>query len=286
MEKRQKCSNEEHKDAIIYCQQCKIFMCNKCLNNHKELFKKNHELNNLEKNNDLFIELCKKPDHEKKMEFFCKGHNELCCVCCISKLDNKGYGQHKDCDICQIESIKEEKKNKNLQDLTNSLNNNIDELKLMFEKINKKKEELKLYVQKIFTKLRTALNEREDELLLAIDNKFNDNFCKENIIEESIKLPNKIKKNLEKEKISENDWNDANKLSSLINYCINIEMDIKSINDLNDNIKNSQKFNDNEIKFTPENESIDKFIQSIKSFGDIAITQLKKEEKPLEEEDE
>ena len=73
------------------------------------------------------------------MEFFCKGHNELCCVCCISKLDNKGYGQHKDCDICQIESIKEEKKNKNLQDLTNSLNNNIDELKLMFEKINKKK---------------------------------------------------------------------------------------------------------------------------------------------------
>ena len=81
------------------------------------------------------------------------------------------------------------------------------------------------------------MNEREDELLLAIDNKFNDNFGKENIIEESIKLPNKIKKNLEKEKISENDWNDANKLSSLINYCINIEMDIKSINDLNDNIK-------------------------------------------------
>ena len=155
----------------------------------------------------------------------------------------------------------------------------------MFEKINKKKEELKLYVQKIFTKLRTALNEREDELLLIIDKKFNDNFCKENIIEESIELPNKIKKNLEKEKISENDWNDANKLSSLINYCINIEMDIKNINDLNDNIKNSQKFNDNEIKFTPENEYIDKFIQSIKSFGDIAITQLKKEEKPLEEED-
>ena len=57
-------------------------------------------------------------------------------------------------------------------------------------------------------------------------------------------------------------------------------MDIKSINDLNDNIKNSQKFNDNEINFTPENESIDKFIQSIKSFGDIAITQLKKKEIP------
>ena len=139
-----------------------------------------------------------------------------------------------------------------------------------------------LYVQKIFTKLRTALNEREDELLLAIDNKFNDNFCKENIIEESIKLPNKIQKNLEKGKISENDWNDVNKLSSLINQCISIEMDIKSINSLNDNIKNSQKFCDYEIKFTPENESIDKFIQSIKSFGDIIIIQLKKEVKKEE----
>ena len=63
-------------------------------------------------------------------------------------------------------------------------------------------------------------------------------------------------------------------------------MDIKSINDLNDNIKNSQKFNDNEINFTPENESIDKFIQSIKSFGDIAITQLKKQEiAPEDDED-
>ena len=62
-------------------------------------------------------------------------------------------------------------------------------------------------------------------------------------------------------------------------------MDIKNINDLNDNIKNCQKFNHYEIKFTPENESIDKFIQSIKSFGDIAITQLKKKEIPPEDDE-
>ena len=219
-----------------------------------------------------------------------KNHNELCCGLCISKLEDKGYGQHKDCDICSIENIKEEKKNKlnenieNLQDLTNSLINNIDELKLMFEKINKNKEELKSYVQNIFNKLRNALNERENELLLTIDNKFNDNFCKENIIEETVKLPIKIKKNLEKGEIPENDWNDANKLSSLINYCINIEMDIKNINDLKDSVSKCQKFNDYEIKFTPENESIDKLIQSIKSFGDIELNEgIEEEKQPIED---
>ena len=50
----------------------------------------------------------------------------------------------------------------------------INELKTIFENINKSKEELKLYVQKIFTKIRSAINEREDELLLEIDNKYNE----------------------------------------------------------------------------------------------------------------
>jgi len=275
-----KCSSTKHKEnnAISYCEECKIYLCNKCEKPHSELFENHHQFKLDTNISELFTGLCKVENHFEILEFFCKNHNQLCCGLCITKIKGKKYGQHSDCEICFIENIKEEKKNKlnenikNLQDLTNSLINNIDELKLMFEKINKNKEELKLYVQKIFTKLRNALNEREDELLLAIDNKFNDNFGKENIIEESIKLPNKIKKNLEKEKISENDWNDVNKLSSLINYCIKIEMDIKSINDLNDNIKNSEKFNDNEINFTPENESIDKFIQSIKSFGDILLS--------------
>ena len=152
----------------------------------------------------------KKVGHEKKFEIFCKNHNEL----------EKGYGQHKDCDICTIENIKEEKKNKlnenikSLQELTNDLEKNIDNLKLILEKINKNKEELKINVQKIFTKIRTVINEREDELLLDIDNKFKDNFCGDDVIEESIKLPNKIKKYFEKEKLLDNDWNNINKLIS------------------------------------------------------------------------
>ena len=42
--KLQKCSLKTHKDieAVIYCEQCKIFMCNKCLNYHKEYLKITH----------------------------------------------------------------------------------------------------------------------------------------------------------------------------------------------------------------------------------------------------
>ena len=44
----------------------------------------------------------------------------------------------------------------------------------------------------MFTKIRTSLNEREDELLLEVDNKYNDIFCNEDIIKESRQLPNKF----------------------------------------------------------------------------------------------
>ena len=279
MDSNKKCSYSAHKelDAISFCEQCKIFMCSKCLNYHNGLFE-NHQQYNIDKNNDdIFIDICKENGHEKKLEFFCKNHNELCCGLCISKLNENGYGQHKDCDVCSIKDIKEEKKNKlnenikYLQDLSNNLENTINELKTIFENINKSKEELKLYVQKVFTKIRSTINEREDELLLEIDNKYNENFCKEDIIEESIKLPNKIKKSLEKGKLSDDDWNNNNKLSSLINDCINIENNIKNINYINDNIKNSNNFKNIKINFSPENESINEFIQSIKKFGKINV---------------
>ena len=277
MEIKQKnfCSAHIESDAISFCEQCKIYMCNKCLNHHKELFK-NHQQYKIDKNNnDIFIDICKEKGHEKKLEFFCKSHNELCCVVCVSKINEKGYGQHKDCEVCLIEKIKEEKKNKlnenikYLQDLSNNLENSINELKTIFENINKSKEELKLYVQKVFTKIRSAINEKEDELLLEIDNKYNDNFCRDIIIEESIKLPNKIKKSLEKGKLSDDDWNNNNKLSSLINDCINIENNIKNINYINDNIKNSNNFKKIKIIFSPKDDSINEFIQCIKKFGKI-----------------
>ena len=55
-------------------------------------------------------------------------------------------------------------------------------------------------VQKVFTKLRNSLNDREDELLSDVDKNFGELFLNENIIKESEKLPNKIKVSLEKGK--------------------------------------------------------------------------------------
>ena len=168
MEDRNKqCSNEEHKDieAISYCQDCKIYICNKCSNHHKELFK-NHQAYNLGNNQEIFIDKCKEKNHPLKLEFYCKNHNQLCCAACLTKVETKGYGQHKDCEVCIIEEIKEEKKNKlkdnikYLEDLSKKLNNSIKELKELFDKIDERKEEVKSRIQNIFTKIRTALNEK------------------------------------------------------------------------------------------------------------------------------
>ena len=279
MEDKQKCSSKKHEelDAITFCEQCKIFMCNKCLNFHKELFEYHQQYNIDKNNNEIFIDICKKNGHEKKLEFFCKMHNELCCVGCISKLNEKGYGQHKDCDVCSIENIKEEKKKilneniKYLQDLSNNLENAINELKDIFENNNKRKDELKLYIQKVFTKIRSAINEKEDELLLDIENKYNDNLCKQDIIKESNKLPIKINESLETGKISDDDWNNINKLSSLIYNSIKIEENIKNINIINAHIKIIKKFKNFKINFTPQEKAINEFIQKIKKFGDINI---------------
>ena len=49
-------------------------------------------------------------------------------------------------------------------------------MKDAFEEINKDREELKIKIQKIFTELRNNLNNREDELLLKVDEKF-DKIC-------------------------------------------------------------------------------------------------------------
>ena len=103
-----------------------------------------------------------------KLEYYCKNHDILCCDSCIAKLKVKGKGQHKDCDICLIEDIKEEKKNKleqnikHLEELCKNLEKSIKEIKAIYEKINESKEQLKLDIQKVFTKMKNAINERED----------------------------------------------------------------------------------------------------------------------------
>ena len=110
-DKKKKCSFIEHKeiDAINYCAECKRYMCNKCAKYHKG-FLENHLLYNIDKDiEDIFTGFCKEENHIDKLEFFCKTHNKLCCAACLCQIKDETYGQHKDCFVCKIKDIKDEK---------------------------------------------------------------------------------------------------------------------------------------------------------------------------------
>jgi len=149
---KKKCSLNEHKenDAVIYCQECKVYMCNKCEKMHSG-FLKFHHIYSLDKNiNEIFTGLCLYPNHSIILEYYCKTHNQLCCAACLAKIKKKGgNGKHKDCEVYLISKIKNEKKEnleyniKNLEDLSVRLEPSIKELKLIYEKINESKEKLK-----------------------------------------------------------------------------------------------------------------------------------------------
>ena len=236
----EKCSLEEHEkiDAISYCQECKIKMCNKCSIIHSGLLKKHHQYK-LDKNSkDIFTGFCKEENHLEILEFFCKDHNKLCCSSCIVKIIKEGKGQHTNCNVCIIEDIKQEKINKLddnikcLKDLSNSLQ--IKNIKSFFEKIKERKEKIKKDIQSIFTKIRSVLNEREDKLLLKVDEIYNNNFLKERYLGEYENLPNKINHLLENTEMIKNYLNDNNKLNLVINECINIENIIEDIKIINE----------------------------------------------------
>ena len=229
MENNQKyCTFKDHStiNAISYCFICRIYMCNKCENFHSKMFE-SHKSINLEKiTKDLFTGYCKEENHPFELEYFCKTHKQLCCAKCVIKIGNKKDAIHKNCQVCSIEDIKEEKinqLNKNIQkleELSKNLKEEIDNLHEIFEKVTIKKEEIKLDIQKIFSKIRSELNSREDKILLEVDEIFDKNFIKEENLKEGEKLPNKVKISLEKCK---NINLENEKLNSLINDCLNIE---------------------------------------------------------------
>ena len=273
MDNQKKCSFKDHSNnnAIAYCQKCEIYMCNKCNKTHSDLFSNHSEFIINDNINDLFTEICKEEKCHTKLSYFCKSHNKLCCISCIAKIKGEGIGQHKECDVCFIKDIKDEKKNKlkenikSLEDLSNSLKLSIDELKKLFDEINENKEQLKLKIQKIFTNIRNSLNNREDELLTEVDKEFNNLYGNEDIIRNGEKLPEKIKKSLDKGKAIQNEWND-NKLISYINDCIIIENNINEINKINENINKCKNNNKIKINLYLSDDKINKLTKKYKKY--------------------
>ena len=261
--KKIKCSCKKHSeiDAINYCQECKIYLCNKCINCHSELFE-THHLNNINKNIDeIFTGYCKKKDHTI-IKFFCENHNQLC--------DNED-GQHKDCNVYFINEIKENKRNKlkesikYLENLSIKLEQSIE---IEFKKI-KEKETLKLKISQIFEKIGNEL-----EILLEKVNQFNNLYYNEDLIEKKKELQKQIQLLLVKGKTLEKDW-DKNELSISINDCIEIENIITEINMTNKNIQRDNSNKNNEIKFNLNENKINDILERIKKFGNLYYNKLK-----------
>ncbi len=119
-------------------------------------------------------------------------------------------------------------------------------------------------IAQIFTKIRNKINDREEELLMLVDTKYNDSFADEDFFKNSEKMPNKIKLSLDECKLINNN-NDKN-IPKIINDCIKIENNIKDINISNENIKKYNDLNNLEIDFFYEEEKI---LEDIKYFGEI-----------------
>ena len=277
MESEIKCSNKKHSEinAIRFCPECNTYLCNKCLNYHSELHE-DHKVYNIDtKIQDIFTGICKESNHKAPLEFYCKSHNKLCCSSCLSKLKGKESGQHSNCEVCLIEEIKEEKKvklNENLkymEDIGKKIEELINELKNIFKNISESKEAIKLKIAKVFTNIRNVINNREDELLLEVDNIYNKIYFKEDLIKKGEKIPNQIKLYKEKGELLNKDWENDNKLNNVINDCITIENNINNIKEINESII-KYKSEINTIKFLPEEDNlINEFLGKIKNFGEI-----------------
>ena len=269
-----KCFSKKHAniDAIIYCQNCRVYMCNKCKNLHSDLFEEHLLENDL---SNIFTGICNEPNHNCELEYFCETHNLLCCSKCIGSFKNKGYGKHGQCKVYLIEDIKSNKKDKlneninNLEQLNNDIEKKIEELRKIYDKMIEDKENVKLKLQKIYTKLRNIINKEEDKLLLKIDKKFDKNFFGEKFLKESSELPKRIQKILINGKSINKEWNE-NKLTYLVNECINIENNITKINDINNTI-NTYNTKTIKINYIEDEEKIKEFPQIVKNIGNLII---------------
>ena len=272
-----KCSTQNHanQNASKYCSECNINMCNKCLEAHLILFNNHHLLDLSGDITKLFNGFCKEENHSNRLEYFCKTHNQLCCLSCIGKDENHESSKHKNCKICFIYDIKDNKKNnldksiKILEDLSNNINEIIDKSKGLIKKFNEDKEKLKYKIQLIITNLRNKINEREDEILSALDSEFNKLYPSEKEMKDFEKIPKKIENILSKKEDIDKKLNDSFLLNSYINDCLNIENEFKEINEKVDSLN---KYNHNskiKIYFFPEEKDMNKIYDNIKSFGKI-----------------
>ena len=143
----------------------------------------------------------------------------------------------------------------------------IEKIKILYDKLDETKEKLQIQIQTFFTKIRNALNEREDKLLLELDNKFNEIYLKEDLPKKSKNLLNEINLLFEKGKLIKSNWENE-KLNLIINDCIHFEEKLLNIYSVNETIKKYDKLKNFQIKFIQEEKNnINEILDMIKNFG-------------------
>lgn len=98
------------------------------------------------------------------------------------------------------------------------------------------------------------------------------------MVKDAEKLPNKIKKLLEKGKIDDKDWEDDNKIENIIFNCINIENNIKKALEVDEKLKKFDEAKNCKINFSPKNEGeLQNILEPIISLGKIDTILAKNE---------
>jgi len=101
------------------------------------------------------------------------------------------------------------------------------------------------------------INEEEDKILLEIVQIFKKLYFEEIFVKECADLPKKIKNTLVEGKAINKEWDEKN-LNYLFNECINIEKNIKIINQKNEAI-NVHKSNHTKVNFIEDEQKIKAF---------------------------
>ena len=164
-----------------------------------------------------------------------------------------------------------------LEKILKTFEDSIKELEELYKTIQGNKEQLKINVQKIFCEIKVAIDKRQDEILLDIENKFKESYFDEDLTIKSKKLPKKIKNTLEKGKSIEEKWNNKDELCFAINNSLSIEKDNDIINEIYEKINKCKELNI-EIFFNPKEDEISNFIDSFNEFGSIEINNFGKKE--------
>ena len=89
---------DEDDQAIVYCTDCKLFLCFYCNESHK--YSKSHcdhnliSLTEMRGNKDLIQSKCKFPlcqEHDLELEYYCESCEKLVCVQCTGQHEGHKY---------------------------------------------------------------------------------------------------------------------------------------------------------------------------------------------------